>query len=331
MIVPSLARMLVRECVYKPITGKVLILGRQTIAMTYEQLIELLKQEKFPIADQVLKEVKMKYDSQTRIGKNTNYISDEVFFNLLGIKEFNVMDVSKYEGADIIHNLNEPIPAALENQFDFIIDGGTFDHLLDLRVAFENVVKLLKVGGRIFQWNAASNFTGAAYISLGPDFFYDFYLLNKFIDCKVYIAAVDSFGQSELWDLYEFSGNEYGYFHSKRILMTLVISEKGLDSTSNRIPIQAQYRDEHLRQAYMDRQKIISLSGRKSYQGSRFGVRVSKSKTNTLKGALINRAALKYQENGLAWIFKRCLNELSVFIKTHIRKEIPGYRYVGKI
>ncbi len=45
MIVPTLARVIIREHCYKPIKGKVLLLGRQTISMTDKQTIELFKQE----------------------------------------------------------------------------------------------------------------------------------------------------------------------------------------------------------------------------------------------------------------------------------------------
>ena len=45
MIVPTLAKLIIREHLYKPLKGRVLTLGRQTVAMNYKQLIELLKQE----------------------------------------------------------------------------------------------------------------------------------------------------------------------------------------------------------------------------------------------------------------------------------------------
>jgi len=333
MIVPTLARMLIREHIYRPIKGKVLALGRQTIAMSYEQLIELLEQEKFPVSEETLKDMKIKYDTQTRVGKETDFISDEFFFNLLGIEKVDVMDVSDYEGADILHDLNEPVPDSLVGQFDFIIDGGTFDHLIDLRMAFENVVKMLKPCGRVFQWNAASNFIGAAYLSFGPDLFYDYYTLNKFADCKVYVAAVDDISQNELWDLYEFLGNAgYGHFYSKRILMTIVMAEKGRDSTYNSIPVQAQYRDAHLLRIYKDNQKIIASSDRKSYKGTKFGIKVSKFKTcMPAKRSIINRIALKYKEKGLVWVYRRSLEEMGFLFRRHLKGEISGFKYVGKI
>jgi hypothetical protein len=109
MIVPTLARLIIREHLYKPIQGNVLTLGRQTIAMTYEQLIELSQQEGFLISEDDLKRITVSQDQKTRVGKGTGYISDDVFFSLFGIRQIHVMDVSDYEGADIIHNLNMPI------------------------------------------------------------------------------------------------------------------------------------------------------------------------------------------------------------------------------
>jgi len=179
------------------------------------------------------------------------------------------MDVSAYEQSDILHNFNNPIPQSLYEQFDFIIDGGTFDHLFDVQTAFVNVVKLLKPGGRIFQWNAASNFTGAAYFSFGPDLFYDYYVVNQFADCKVYIAEGDQLVQPELWDIYEFGGsfNEYGHFRSSRIQMVIVLAEKAPDSTWDKIPVQAQYRDDSLWEPYRRGRERMLKSTRKSWKG----------------------------------------------------------------
>lgn len=326
MIVPTLARLLIREHQYKPIDGKVLILGRQTISMSPENLLELLHQEKLSISDEKLNRIKIGVDQKTRLGKGQGYVNDEVFFDLFGISEVNIMDVSAYEGADIIHDLNKPIPKSLENQFDFIIDGGTFDHLVDVRCAFENVVRMLKPGGRIFQWNAASNFTGGAYISFGPDLFYDFYVLNKFADCKVYIVEIDNPGQQELWDFYEFNGaDKYSDFLSKRLQMTVVLAEKGTQSTYDLLPIQANYRDNDLWQTYRDNQKIISLSGRRSLIGSKVGQKLCSKSISYVPESLAKRFFLRLKEKGIIWVYKRIIAALNGRGKPY------GYTYIGKI
>lgn len=325
MIGPTLARLLIREHQYRSIHGKVLILGRQTIAMSSENLIELLRQEKFSVTDEKINKIKTCFDQKIRLGKGEGCVSDEVFFDLFGISEINIMDVSKYEGADIIHNLNKPIPKSLENQYDFIVDGGTFDHLVDLRCAFENVVRMLKPGGRIFQWNAASNFTGAAYISFGPDLFYDFYVLNKFADCKVYIAEINDLGQQELWDFYEFNGaDKYSHLLSKRLQLTIVLAEKGSQSTYDKLPIQANYRDKNLWQEYRDNQKLISLSGRRSFIGSKSGEKLSSEPVYPPE-SLLKKISSRLKEKGIVWVCKKTRAVLMG------RGNLDGYTYIGKI
>ncbi len=277
MIVPTIAKLLVREHLHKPLPDNVLTLGRQTISMTYEQVLELFKQEGYIPPKEIQDNIKIQLDEETRCGKGNNYITDKVFFGLLGIKNIKSMDVTNYENADIIHNLNYTIPDDLIGQFDFIIDGGTFDHLFDVRVAFENVVKLLRPGGRILQWNAASNFTGAAYISFGPDMFFDFYTLNRFADCKVYIAEVNDIGQQEFWDFFIFDGNsEYTLLQSNKIQMTVVLGEKNLDSTWDKMPVQRQYRDERLNEFFENCRQNIQKSTRKFWCGNNPQMHTSK-------------------------------------------------------
>ena len=295
MIVSTVAKLLVREHLHKPLPDNVLTLGRQTISMSYEQVLELFKQEGYIPPEKILDNIKPYLDEETRYGKGNNYITDKVFFGLLGIKNIKSMDVTDYENADIIHNLNYPIPNDLIGQFDFIIDGGTFDHLFDVRVAFENIVKLLRPGGRILQWNAASNFTGAAYISFGPDMFFDYYTINRFADCKVYIAEVNDPGQQEFWDFFIFDGNsEYALFKSNKFQMTVVFAEKDLDSTGDIMPVQRQYRDERLTEFFENSRHNIQKSNRKFWCGNKQQKIPQKSNTNKNFKEYIKNLLLKY-------------------------------------
>jgi SAM-dependent methyltransferase len=334
MIVPTLARLIIREHLYKPIHGKVLTLGRQTIAMTYEQVIEMLQQEGYTPSQQVLSEIVITQDQKTRVGKGTDFITDEVFFRLFGVKELLALDVSEYEGCDIVHDLNRPIPESLCGQFDFIIDGGTFDHLFDIRTAFENVVKLLRAGGRILQWNAASNFTGAAYLSFGPDLFFDYYVANQFADCKVYVAELDSISQSELWEFYEFEGHDqYSHLRSGRIQVVVVLAEKGPSSTWDRMPVQAQYRDAHLWGPYRTGKKLIQESGRKPLMGhGGLALPDTQRDSHGLKQMLLHlRGRIPGKWKGrIPMKLKTKVNALLQEKGTQ-EKRITGFRYVGRI
>lgn len=79
MIVPTLARLIVREHMYKPITGKLLCLGRQTISMSYDEVLRIFKEEGYVPSPEILKENKISLDKNTRVGKGSDSISDHTF------------------------------------------------------------------------------------------------------------------------------------------------------------------------------------------------------------------------------------------------------------
>lgn len=332
MIVPTLAKIIIREHLYKPFQGRVLTMGRQTICMTPKDSIELLKSENCPPIMDAFENTAVLADQNTRVGKGTEFISDKLFFSLFGVKELSVIDVSSYEGADIIHDLNFPVPESLHGQFDFIIDGGTFDHLFDIRVAFENVVKLLKPGGRVLQWNATSNFTGAAYLSFGPDLFYDYYLINKFVDCKVYVCELDIISQATNWKLFEFTGQEkYDHVVSPKILVSIVLAEKGPESTWDKLPIQMHYRDKDIAEEYdvsmrlIDRSKrnIFPITGANKYVDLR-----QKKSIESIKPKLI--------EMGLKlplWLQKIMPNfiKAKLYKRLNARGGLDGYYFIGRV
>lgn len=326
MIVSSIARMLIREHLYKPITGKVLTLGRQTIAMTYEEVLEVMRQEGYFPSQNVLERTKIEYDQSTRVGEGYNFLSDISFFQLFGVTELASMDVTNYEHADIIHNLNYPIPQSLSHQFDFIIDGGTFDHFFDVKIAFENVVKMLNCNGRILQWNAASNFTGGAYLSLGPDLFHDYYVLNKFADCKVYIVEVDTAGQPDKWDFYEFDGSiDYGHFKSNRLQMSFVLAEKSEESTWDKMPVQRQYRNDLLNSEFNANLKSISTSNRHYFNNIKNKAIIREKEMQFVAKIVdIKHRIPKKWKKLIPMNIKKAVNN-------NLRLPIKGFVYVGRV
>ena len=334
MIVPSLARMIVKEHIYKPISGPLLCLGRQTIVMEYEEVLSLFREEGYVVPRNVLDSVSVEHDQRTRYAEQA-FITDKLFFQLLGVGDAQTMDVSDYEAADLIHDLNTPVPEQLLGRYEFIIDGGTFDHLFDLRVGFENVVRMLKPGGRVFQWNAASNFTGAAYISLGPDFFYDYYAVNQFSDCKAYIADLDSIGQRTDWRLYEFEGaDKYKHFRTERIQVTVVLAEKGAESTYDRMPIQAQYRDADQWAPYRAGKKRIAESPRAGWRPVKA---TEQPPSGPYEGSILHAWWRKFRQRGIKYCLMRLIFKSVERIHATLLKSYgsgayaKGFKYVGEI
>ena len=53
------------------------------------------------------------------------------------------------KSADIVHDMNLPLPAQYEAAFETVIDMGTSEHVFDVRQCFANLFSLLKPGGTI--------------------------------------------------------------------------------------------------------------------------------------------------------------------------------------
>jgi SAM-dependent methyltransferase len=354
MITPSLARMLAQEHRYRKISGRLLTLGRQLVCMTHEEALGVLRDQGIAVPLAAIERTRGMIETRARFSEGRKWITDQAFFLMLGIEESASIDVANYEGCDIVHNQNLPIPNELVERYDFIIDGGTFDHLVDLRICFQNVIRLLKPGGRVFQWNAASSFTGAAYLSFGPDLFHDFFVVNRFADCKTYVAEGDNIGQRNWWNLYFLENPlRYAHFPSPRVQMTLVIAEKAEDSTWEKLPVQSFYRDTATAVEYELGLNRCRASSRPVWQG-RFPAlakgprRVFPPCLKCISSALLNRARQTGMEI-LEWlqsperpeqmrkIGRQILFRLEAgMTKTLLGTGAPpreppaGFRYVGK-
>jgi NADH-quinone oxidoreductase subunit H len=58
------------------------------------------------------------------------------------------IDISDYEGATHVWDLNQPVPQDWHGRYSFIFDGGTLEHVFNLPQAFANVLNMLRPGGR---------------------------------------------------------------------------------------------------------------------------------------------------------------------------------------
>jgi len=87
---------------------------------------------------------------------------------ILGAEEVVSIDVSDYEGATIVHDLNEPLDYA-GPQFDLVIDGGCLEHVFNFPVAISNVMKLVRPGGRVLICNPANNLCGHGFYQFSPE------------------------------------------------------------------------------------------------------------------------------------------------------------------
>lgn len=108
-----------------------------------------------------------------------------------GAKELDSLDASDFEGANVIHDLNDPLPAARHGQYDCVIDGGSIEHIFSPARALETYMRLVKVGGSVIIFTTANNFYGHGFYQFSPDFFYRAFSPENGFELRRLVIAED--------------------------------------------------------------------------------------------------------------------------------------------
>ena len=135
-----------REHAYCPIKGDVLFIGRQATYFTPAGLAAQLRSY-----GHVVDPSAIEIDRTTvhRLPGYGEIVTDRSIFHALGIDSVKALDTSPYEGAEIVHDLNRPLPDNLKATADFIVDGSTLDNVFDPAMTLRNYAQLLRPGGRL--------------------------------------------------------------------------------------------------------------------------------------------------------------------------------------
>jgi hypothetical protein len=90
----------------------------------------------------------------------------------LGAKTVDSIDVSDYEGATVLFDMNYPIPDTLKGKYDALVDGGTLEHIFFFPTALKNCMEMVKVGGHLIFLTPANNWFGHGFYQFSPELFY---------------------------------------------------------------------------------------------------------------------------------------------------------------
>lgn len=93
----------------------------------------------------------------------------EPFFQALGADTVNSLDVTAYEGADRLHDLNQPVPVAWRETYEVVFDGGSLEHVFQFPTALLNGLQLVKPGGYFIAYTPANNFFGHGFYQFSPE------------------------------------------------------------------------------------------------------------------------------------------------------------------
>jgi SAM-dependent methyltransferase len=257
------AALLIREHSFRPLPETVHLIGRQTIRLTFTQVMDLCEQcGVTPVTTDI------EVDRVTVNAKASaqDYMTDGTFFRMLGVRNVRVIDHSAYECADIILNLNEKIPWRYRKSADFVFGGSVCDNVFDPARYLKNVASLLKPGARLIDQNIITNHYHP-YAMLPPQWYMDYFVINDFADCKIYIIECSdplNFYALEITEDDELIPN----FQSSDIdnaVGVFLIAERGAASTIDRNPTQDQYRSPEEWEQYRTNLRAIRESKRKYF------------------------------------------------------------------
>jgi len=267
---------IVREHRHRGIAGSVVQIGRQTVQLTVPNMIQLFMSYGLPL--DIFRDGVVEIDRQTLQARQRRirFVNDRTFFCALGASEVHAVDHSDFEGADIIHDMNQPIGESLEGIADLILDGSTLDNVHDPALALMNYNRMLRPGGRVISINAGQPNVQGAYCGTPPEWFLDYYAANDYADCRVYAQLnlpaekwrfpLDEpqafFAVDYQWAL------EHGHVPPPRYdgwAFTIVVAEKGSASTWNRVPTRSRLRTEAEQAQWLAAVTRFSTSKRPSF------------------------------------------------------------------
>jgi SAM-dependent methyltransferase len=137
--------------------GRTLTLGRQRLYLNKADLACLARQGGF--------------DAST-IERCAGPWADDFLQAFAGASSVSALDYSAYEQADVIHDMNAPMPAEFDEQFDTVIDGGTLEHVFNFPVALATCMRLVRTGGRLFLFAPANSQMGHGFYQFSPELLY---------------------------------------------------------------------------------------------------------------------------------------------------------------
>jgi SAM-dependent methyltransferase len=228
--------------------GSLVTLGKQNVIVTPEQWRAIGR--RYPARAVV------PLETERHLRWQTEFISTRCFFRSLGFSEVAALDVSAYEAADHVVDLNAPaLPYHLHERFDFVFDGSTIEHIFHLPNVLANIFRLLKPGGRVLHMAPSNHFMDDGFYQLSPTFFVDYYEANGFatecallhymtvtVHAKRGRARIDTRDRIVRYHPEDTERVSAAFAtHGDELCQTLFMATKTAAATCGRVPFQSRY------------------------------------------------------------------------------------------
>ncbi len=244
-MVPFSAAPLFLEGARAPFSGTMVQLGRQDIFFSREEFVHAAQ-----LCGLTPREEPRLPTLSLRPHCEKEVITDQEFFLRLGFDKVYALDFfDDHKENGIVADLNrEDAAAGYDGAFDFVLDGGTIEHIFHVPNVLKTIHRLLKVGGRVMHFAPASNMVNHGFYSFSPALFLDYYRANGYALRSVQLQRIQPGSLCHTWviDLYP-DEQGLGELVSRTGSLddfaynVLVVAEKTADSRSDQIPAQGIY------------------------------------------------------------------------------------------
>jgi SAM-dependent methyltransferase len=158
------------------------------------------------------------YHDQVRGDVDSGHVGDAPFntaagfFTQLGFAQVSALDISDYEGADIVGDLNDPdLARKLGRQFDLVYDSGTIEHIFDAPAGLRSIAKLVRPGGVVVHATPCNGFVDHGFWQVSPDLYKAFYGAAGFdiMTAALFVFADTPYALEVTENLYRTKGRRY--------------------------------------------------------------------------------------------------------------------------
>jgi hypothetical protein len=116
----------------------------------------------------------------------------EPLLRWFGTESISSFDISDYEGANCIWDLNQPLPEQYWNRYSLVLECGTLEHIFYLPTALRNVMQMTAVGGYLVLSTPGNNWFGHGFYQFSPELFFSvFQKKNGFELLEMAVNGID--------------------------------------------------------------------------------------------------------------------------------------------
>ena len=163
-----------------------LMIGRQMLNLDFHELSENLKGFDLHQSDEQVKSM---------LSSQGGYSED--FLRFLGAESIDSLDYSSYEGANILHDMNLPVPDACKNKYSLVLESGSLEHIFNFPQAISNCMDMVADGGHLLIITPVNNIMGHGFYQFSPEVFYR--ILNETNGFIIEQMLIFEYSPQEKW------------------------------------------------------------------------------------------------------------------------------------